>query len=258
MTDLTLAVLLGLAIGFALGAFGGGGSILAVPALVYGLGVSVRQAIPTALLVVALTATAASIAHLRASRVDLAIAARFAAGGVVGSFIGAWVHHLLPEPAILGGLAVVMIAASLGMWRRGRRKADEPAVGPEGSGRVKTRVLFVVIAGASVGLLTGAFGVGGGFLVVPTLALVLGVPTPMAVGTSLVVIAVTALAGLAAHLRLGDVDLALTGAFAAGGLVGAVTGQCTSQRLSSGALASGFALVVAGVGILMLMEVVFA
>lgn len=262
MNDLVLALLFGVAIGFALGAFGGGGSILAVPALVYGLGMSVGQAIPTSLLVVAVTAGAAALAHRRAGTVDVRTAVIFGGAGIAGSFVGAWLHHLLPEGLVLGGLAVVMVGAAAGMWRRGSRPevgAAAPAPWP-GTVALRPRLasrqgLEVLGAGAGVGVLTGVFGVGGGFLIVPALVLVLDLPMPLAVGTSLAVITATAAAGLVAHLGFGGVDVPVAAAFACGGLAGAITGQCTASRLSSGSLAKGFAALVAAIGLLMLVDV---
>lgn len=125
MDDLALAALFGLAIGGALGAFGGGGSILAVPALVYGLGMPVRQAIPTSLQFVGLTAAGAAAAHVRAGTVWFRTAAVFASAGIVGSFAGAWVNHRLDEGLVLGEFAVVMVVASIGMWRRAGRPEPE-------------------------------------------------------------------------------------------------------------------------------------
>lgn len=258
MDDLTLAALFGLAIGGALGALGGGGSILAVPALVYGLGMPVRQAIPTSLLVVGLTAAGAAAAHVRAGTVWFRTAAVFAAAGIVGSFAGAWVNHRLGEGLVLGGLAAVMVVASIGMWRRAGRQEPDPS--PGAATRAVDRVTAhtapkVVVAGLGLGVMTGLFGVGGGFLAVPVMALVLDLPTPVAIGTSLVVIAVNASAGLVAHLGLGPIDVPVAVAFAAGGLLGALGGQCLASRLSSGALGRAFAVFVMVVGGLTLVDV---
>ena len=263
MNDLPLAILFGLAIGFALGAFGGGGSILAVPALVYGLGMSVDQAIPTSLLVVSLTAAVAAWAHRRAGTLDVRTAAVFGGAGIAGSLAGTWLHHLVPDGLVLGGLAVVMVVAAVGMWRRGTRDEDlAPGAGSAGTSTTSVRARLggrrmaaVLGAGAGVGVLTGLFGVGGGFLIVPALVLVLDLPMGIAVGTSLAVIAVTAAAGLAAHLGYGGVDVAVASAFALGGMAGAFTGQCTASRLSSGGLARGFAVLVAVIGVSMLVGV---
>lgn len=261
MSDLALAALFGLAIGGALGALGGGGSILAVPALVYGLGMPVRQAIPTSLLVVGLTAAGAAAAHVRAGTVWFRTAAVFASAGIVGSFVGAWVNHRLDEALVLGGLAVVMVVASIGMWRRAGR--PEPDVSAAGADAVRDRVTAdrlptVLAAGFGLGVLTGLFGVGGGFLAVPVMALVLDLPTPVAIGTSLVVIAVNAFAGLVAHLGLGSIDVPVALVFAAGGLLGALGGQCVASRLSSGTLGRAFAVFVMVIGVLTLVDMVTA
>jgi hypothetical protein len=265
MTDLPLAILFGLLIGAALGALGGGGSILAVPALVYGLGLPVSEAIPTSLLVVAITAVTAAWAHVRAGTVWMRTAVTFASVGVVGSFMGAWLGHRVDGVVVLGGLAVLMVVASVGMWRRGGTPAtpvpDVEASSADGTGvatRARTSVAKlpqVLAAGFGLGVLTGLFGVGGGFLIVPTMVLLLGVPTPAAIGTSLVVISVNAFAGFLAHLGMGPVDLGVAGAFAAGGVVGAFVGQCAGSRVSAGTLSRAFAVLVMAVGSYTLFDV---
>jgi len=264
MTDLPLAILFGLLIGAALGALGGGGSILAVPALVYGLGLPVSEAIPTSLLVVAITAATAAWAHVRAGTVWMRTAVTFASVGVVGSFMGAWLGHRVDGAVVLGGLAVLMVVASVGMWRRGRAPAvadEDRAPSTDGTGvatRARTSVAKlpqVLAAGFGLGVLTGLFGVGGGFLIVPTMVLLLGVPTPAAIGTSLVVISVNAFAGFLAHLGMGPVDLGVAGAFAAGGVVGAFVGQCAGSRVSAGTLSRAFAVLVMAVGSYTLFDV---
>ena len=258
MDDLALAALFGLAIGGALGALGGGGSILAVPALVYGLGLPVRQAIPTSLLVVGLTAAGAAAAHVRAGTVWFRTASVFASAGIVGSFAGAWVNHRLDEGLVLGGFAVVMVVASIGMWRRAGRPEPEMSAAAADATRDRVtadRVPKVLAAGFGLGVLTGLFGVGGGFLAVPVMALVLELPTPVAIGTSLVVIAVNAFAGLVAHLGLGSIDLPVALVFAAGGVLGAIGGQCVASRLSSGTLGRAFAVFVMVIGVVTLVDV---
>lgn len=259
MSDLLLAALFGLVIGGALGAFGGGGSILAVPALVYGLGMPVRQAIPTSLLVVSLTAAGAAAAHVRVGNVWFRTAAVFASAGIVGSFAGAWVNHRLDEALVLGGLAVMMMVASIGMWRRAGRPEPETPAAEAAAARDRVTASSapkVLAAGLGLGVLTGLFGVGGGFLAVPVIALVLDLSIPVAIGTSLVVIAVNAFAGLVAHLGLGSIDVPMALAFAAGGVLGALAGQCVASRLTSGVLGRAFAVFVLVIGGLTLVDVV--
>ncbi|MEO8476656.1 MAG: sulfite exporter TauE/SafE family protein [Actinomycetota bacterium] len=261
MTDLPLAILFGLLIGVALGALGGGGSILAVPALVYGLGLPLREAIQTSLLVVGITAATAAWAHVRAGTVWIRTALAFAGVGVLGSFAGAWLNHRVDEGVVLGGLAVLMVVAAVGMWRRGGTVI--PTVVPLSGGpavdvrerRIGDRLPQVLAAGAGLGVLTGLFGVGGGFLIVPTMVLLVGVPTQAAIGTSLVVISANAGAGFLAHLGMGSVDMAVAAAFAAGGVVGAFVGQCAGSRVSAGTLSRAFALLVLSVGSYTLFDV---
>jgi hypothetical protein len=155
---------------------------------------------------------------------------------------------------VLGGLAVVMVASAVGMWRRGSTAPALLQIEPRGEDRPGERLGRILAVGFGLGLLTGTFGVGGGFLVVPAMALVLALPTRVAIGTSLVVVAINAFAGFVAHAGLAPLDLEVTAAFAVGGLAGAVSGQCVSSRLSSGALARGFAVLVGGIGTVVLVD----
>lgn len=239
--ELGLAALLGLGIGLTLGTLGGGGSILAVPALVYGLGQPVARAVPTSLIVVGLSAAGGAFSHLRGGRVAWRTALGFGAAGIGGAFVGAYLNHLLAEPVVLVGFALLMIIVGVAMLRRPER---EPSAsdGPRG-----TYWARAVGAGAMTGVLTGLFGVGGGFLVVPALVLLLGLPMPLAVGTSLVVIVINAASGVFAHLGYGGFDPALSGVFAAGGVAGAVIGGHFGGRVPAARLSRWFAYLVLAV-----------
>jgi uncharacterized membrane protein YfcA len=261
MTETLLAIAFGALVGLALGSLGGGGSIIAVPALVYGLGLTVHEAIPTSLIAVGLAAAAGALAHRRAGRVLVPIALAFSAAGIVGSVAGAWANHRVADGLVLGGLAVLMVIASVGMWRRAARDAAPAAApvaapgaaDPEGQGAVEVllsvgMVIRIAAVGAGLGFLTGLFGVGGGFLVVPAMALLLGLPTEVAIGTSLAVITVNALAAFVAHVGLGGLDVAIAVVFTIGGLVGAVLGQRLTQHVGPATLGRAFAVLVAALG----------
>jgi uncharacterized membrane protein YfcA len=263
MTEAILSVAFGVVVGLSLGALGGGGSIVAVPALVYGLGLTVHEAIPTSLLAVALAAGVGAWAHGRAGNVRVPVAVAFAAAGIVGSVAGAWASHRLADALVLGGLAVLMVAASVGMWRRARREealVPLTPVGAEPDEEAVTRfdagtVARVAVVGAGLGVLTGLFGVGGGFLVVPAMALVLGLSTRAAIGTSLAVITANALAALAAHVGLGGLNVPVAVTFTTGGLIGAFTGQRLTRRVRPAALGRAFAVLVAALGTFTLIQV---
>jgi uncharacterized protein len=240
-----LAVLLGTVIGLSLGAIGGGGSILTVPILVYIIGQDAHAATATSLAVVGTIAVAGAVPHWRAGRVSLATALPFGAAGIGGAFAGAWANHLLPGWLILGlfGLLMLIVAARM-FFAKAVRPITEAVAKPGGA-----RWMRVVGAGLLVGIMTGFFGVGGGFLIVPALVLVLGLRMREAVGTSLVIIAINSASGLVAHLRYGGIDLAMLGLLAAGGALGAFGGALVSGRLDERRLQRGFAVFVAVLGV---------
>jgi uncharacterized membrane protein YfcA len=240
-----VAVLLGTVIGLSLGAIGGGGSILTVPMLVYIIGQDAHTATATSLAVVGATALAGAIPHWRAGRVSLPTALPFGAAGIGGAFVGAWANHLLPGALILGlfGVLMLVVAARMFFSKRGPFKPKASAA----SGWI--RWARIIGAGLIVGVMTGFFGVGGGFLIVPALVLVLGLSIREAVGTSLVVIAINSASGLLAHLRYGGLDLATLGLFVVGGTLGALAGALVSGRLDEQRLQHGFAVFIAAVGV---------
>lgn len=244
-----LALPFGLAIGLSLGLVGGGGSILALPVLVYVLGEPVKAATTESLVIVGSTALLASLAHLRAGRVRLRTAVAFGAAGVAGSLGGTALNRLVPSRSILLAFAVLLVVAAAAMVRgRGEPRRREIRAGGRGLW------LRVVPAGLATGLLTGFFGVGGGFAIVPALTLLLAVPLPAAVGTSLLVIAITSAGALAAHLGSGGIDWAVAGAFTAAAVAGAAAGSRLGGRARPLRLAQAFAALVVGVAVFLAVE----
>jgi len=246
--QIALALAGGVLVGLLLGLVGGGGSILTVPILVYALGESAHLATGTALAIVGANALIGAWEHGKASRVRLPVGLIFGGIGIVGALAGSWLNHLAPERAVLVGFALLMLAAATAMARvrlRGRQPAPEVHI-----------TWRVTLAGLGVGVLTGFFGVGGGFLIVPALVLVLGLPMRDAVGTSLVVIAINAAAALAGHLRYGGIDLEVTVLFIIGGAVGSVLGSRLSGRLDEERLRQSFAGLVVLVALYILARTV--
>ena len=252
-----IAVPFGLAIGLAVGTLGGGGSVLAVPVLVYILGQSVPEATTASLVVVAAGAVAAGLSHARAGRVCWRHAASFTAAAVPGIALGTVAAQLVSGPLLLAGFALVMLAAAHATWR----KAED--CGPESNPPWERahacpplRLPRDVAAGAAVGFVTGLFGVGGGFLIVPTLAIALAFTMRTAVGTSLVIITATSLVGLGIHLLAGRaVDVDVTTALTLACVTGAVAGAVAAPRIPQRALGRGFALLVAVVASYLLISV---
>ncbi len=215
-----IALTVGLAVfvGVALGLLGGGGSILTVPLLAYVAGMDAKQAIATSLLVVGATSAVGAISHARAGRVQWRTGLIFGAAGMAGAYTGGLLARFIPGTFLLVGFAVMMIATAIAMLR-GRKKVD----GSEGGRPLP--IPKIIAEGLVVGLVTGLVGAGGGFLVVPALALLGGLPMPVAVGTSLIVIAMKSFAGLGGYLSSVQINwtvaLAVTAAAVGGALIGA-------------------------------------
>ncbi|MFI2185350.1 sulfite exporter TauE/SafE family protein [Streptomyces sioyaensis] len=312
------ALACGLLIGLLLGALGGGGSVLAVPALVYLLGQSPHEATAGALVVVTVGAVTGLVCHARAGRVRWAAGTAFGALGTAGSYLGSrWSAALDPTVlmAAFAGLMLVVAAMLLLRGRRAPRAADgarpvgvperraADGAGPSGeassrtadgakpSGEplprtaddaspsaepphlapvpdpvqadplrdprttaaapvhtsptrtrpTRTRPARVAATASAVGLLTGFFGVGGGFVVVPALTLVLGLEMPVAIGTSLLVILINSLTALGTRAGTGTLDWPLLAGFAACAAVGSNLGNRLTARLRPQALTTAFA-----------------
>lgn len=242
-----LAIPIGLLVGLLLGALGGGGSILTVPALVYLLGQDARTATTSSLVIVGITSLIALVPHARAGRVRAVQRLVFGALGTAGSYAGAALSARLSEPALLCAFAALMLVVAVVMYRRSRTAAARDT-GEEGGGEAMLslrplrcacpRVAKVVVTASVVGLVTGLFGVGGGFVLVPALVLALDFAMPIAVGTSLLVIAVncvtalTARVGGAVHLDWGVIGVFAGAAVAASLVGGVVTSRIAPERLT--------------------------
>ena len=195
------AIPLGLAIGLAFGTLGGGGSVLAIPVLVYVLGKSVHSATTASLVIVAAAALAGSLGHMRGGRVCWRHALAFAGPAVAGILAGTAANQKVGGTLLLALFVPVMLA---GAWATWRTVADAD-YGEDVPLRMCPPLWMRrdALAGIGVGLLTGFFGVGGGFVVVPMLVIALGFSMRSAVGTSLVIVSAVSLIALAAHLAAG-------------------------------------------------------
>lgn len=239
MVELLISVALGALVGASLGALGAGGSILTVPALILFLDLSPHEAAATSLIVVGVTAAAAAIAHYRRGAVDLGAALRFAAAGLVASLAGSYLSGGIDARALTLAFAAVMVVAAMFMWRGASNgSASDAATQPN---HVIPRTLA---AGSAVGVLTGVFGIGGGFLAVPALTFALGLGITTAVGTSLVVIAINAAVALVPRLAGGAIEPAITAYFVIGGLIGGLIGTRIAHRVDPARLKRAFALLV--------------
>lgn len=252
---MTAAVGLGLLIGVLLGLLGGGGSILAVPALVYGVGMPLASAIPTSLLVVGVSSASAVLPRLRQQQVQWRLAVVFGGAGAPAAFAGAAVNRLLDPRVVLIGFAMMMVAAGIRMLR------DQVPVGGDCAlpgGRVNWRGCLpkAIGSGVVVGFLTGLFGVGGGFLIIPALVLLLGLPMAVAVGTSLLIIVINSAAGFAAHAGDAQLDYQVAGAFTAAAVIGSLVAARFATRLPADRLRRWFAYLVFAVAAFVIIEAI--
>jgi hypothetical protein len=244
---LVLTVVLAVGIGVSLGLLGGGGSILAVPLLVYVAGLPAKEAIATSLLVVGATSAVGVIPHARADRVRWRTGLIFGAAGMTGAYVGGRLAAYIPGAVLLTGFALMMLATSIAMIR-GRRPRPGKSIPHE------LPVLHVIADGIVVGLVTGLVGAGGGFLVVPALALLGGLPMPVAVGTSLLVIAMKSFAGLAGYLSTVHINWPLAAAVTAAAILGSLAGGKLAGRIPETILRKSFGWFVAAMGIFVLAQ----
>lgn len=248
---------LGFLIGLSLGALGGGGSILAVPALVYGAGQSAKEATTTSLILVGVTALIGVFPHWRAGRVRLVPGVIFGLAGVGGSLLGSSWNRAIDSDVLLLAFSGLMLVVAASMWRRARQPAPAPEPEEERADlltmtrvTVEPAVVFkVVVAGTVVGLLTGFFGVGGGFVIVPALVLALGFTMPEAVGTSLVVIAINSAVALTTRLHGGTLDWSVIIPFMIASLLGMRVGTRLADTKDPRVLQRWFVYLLVGVAL---------
>lgn len=264
-----LSVLSGLLVGFALGLTGGGGAIFAVPLLVYGLAVGPREAAGVSLAAVGCTALTGCLQRWRAGHVELGVGLLFALSGMAGAPLGTWLGGLLPDTLLLLLFAVLMTVVAIRLWLQATRRslaAANPASGSllacrrSADGRMHWSarcVALLAVLGFLTGVLSGLFGVGGGFLIVPALVLFSGMAMHRAIGTSLLVIAFVSLSGVAAHLLGGRLlPLGVTALFVLGGMGGVWLGSRLGRRLSGPRLQQIFAGAILTVAAFMIIKTV--
>ncbi len=246
-----LGLLSGSFVGFSLGLVGGGGSILAVPLMIYVVGVaSPHVAIGTSALAVAINAAANLMSHARAGTVKWSCAGIFAAAGVAGAYGGSTLSKMVDGRQLLALFAILMlVVAGIMFFRRAQ-------AGDAGVQLNRGNLPKLAVAGIGTGTLSGFFGIGGGFLIVPSLMFATGMPIICAIGSSLV--AVTAFGATAAlnYAVSGLVAWRLAATFIAGGVIGGLVGGRLAHTLGGkrGALNMVFAAVIALTAIYMLVR----
>lgn len=236
-----VALFLALIVGLAVGLLGGGGSILTVPIFVYFLRMEVQPAIATSLIIVAVVSLVSAAQHYQKGRVQLKVGLVFGAAAMMGAYGGGRAAHFFPGEVLMLFFALMMGMTAFGMLR-GRPEGSLTALdktvcqGP--------RCLRMAAVGLLVGVITGLVGTGGGFLIVPALVLLGGVPIKEAIGTSLLVIALNALAGFAGHLSHVSIDWHLATMFAMFAVGGSFLGVLAMNLVSAERLRRGFAYFV--------------
>jgi uncharacterized protein len=247
----SLGVASGTLVGFSLGLVGGGGSILAVPLLIYLVGVSdPHMAIGTSAIAVAANAAANLVNHARAGNVKWRCAAVFAVAGIAGAFLGSTLGKLMDGEKLLALFTVIMMVVGALMLKR-RSGGGEASVRLD-----KENLPKLLISGLATGALSGFFGIGGGFLIVPALIFATGMPILYAVGSSLVAVTAFGLTTAANYALSGFVDWSLAGLFILGGIIGGLIGTRSANSLADrkGALNTVFAALIFAVAIYMLVR----
>ena len=263
---LVAALGLGLVTGLVIGALGGGGSVLTVPALVFALGLSAQDATTGSLVIVGITAVVAGVSHARSGNTRWRTGLLLAAAGVPASVLGTRLNRLVDENALLLSFAALMLIAAAGMLLRPHPHLDDdPAEqdagsrGSRGSRGTATAsrsapaisdlnaALRLVAAGLLIGVLTGFLGVGGGFIIVPVLVIALGFSMPTAVGTSLLVIAANSAVALLARVGHSTFEWDVIVPFTTAAVIAALLGRKVADRVAAHTLTRAFAVLLVAV-----------
>ena len=258
----------GAVVGLSLGLTGGGGAIFAVPLLVYGLGVPAREAVGVSLLTVGSTSLVGFVQRAWRGMVEFPTGLLFAGAGMIGAPVGTMLADRIPETVLLGLFSVLMLAIAVRMWR----KAADPTArlhiflddnkgptcrrDPEGKLRLTSRCAMLLgLVGLGAGVLSGMFGVGGGFIIVPALVMFSGMGMQRAIGTSLLVITLISASGTASHLLAGkDLTMTTAGLFTAGSIAGLFAGSGLARRMTGPTLQKVFASAIVVVALFVLLR----
>ncbi|WP_437191718.1 sulfite exporter TauE/SafE family protein [Planctomicrobium sp. SH527] len=266
-----LALIFGAIIGLSLGLTGGGGAIFAVPLLVYGLGMPAKDAVVTSLSAVGIVSMVGFLSHWRRGQVELRTGLLFAIAGMLGAPLGTWIANRLSESVLMLSFAGLMVIAAIRLWQQANQLQPQPVLnktgddcldGPTCQRDVTGELLLnsrcavlLLLVGLVTGVLSGLFGVGGGFIIVPALVLFSGMPIHRAVGTSLMVIVLISVAGVISQISAGrTVPLEVTPWFVLGGVVGLFIGSRIGQRLSGPVLQKVFVVAILAVALFVIMR----
>jgi len=240
-------------IGVLLGLLGGGGSILTVPVLLYLTDLSTKSAIITSLVVVCLTSMIASIRYAKKGKVCWKTGFTFSTSGMPGAYFGGQISAYIPDSILIVMFALIMLLTSTAMIKsKTIQPTDKPLI--KNLCPVNLPVSAILFDGLLVGLVTGLIGVGGGFLLVPALTILAGLPIQAAVGTSLFIIVMQSIAALAGHLNQMSIDLNLTLMVAVCAILGSIVGSGLANKMDAQLLKQGFGVFVLLLGCFILYQ----
>ncbi len=260
-----LGLIFGVIVGLSLGLTGGGGAIFAVPMLVYGLGMDTREAVGVSLVSVGITSLVGFVGRWRTGQVEIRTGLLFAVAGMMGAPLGSWLAGLIPEPLLLTLFAILMLVIAYRMWSKAvtsphpantaclieNPNKDGPSCQRDAEGNLQLTsrcAQLLLLVGVLTGVLSGLFGVGGGFVIVPALITFSGMAMHRAIGTSLLVVTLVSISGVASHLSAGRaIPMDLTSWFVAGGSGGMLLGTQLGRHLPGSTLQKNFAVAILGV-----------
>ncbi|MBS0181170.1 MAG: sulfite exporter TauE/SafE family protein [Nitrospira sp.] len=250
-----LALLSGAIISLSLGLTGAGGSLLAIPLLVYVLKLSLHEATAISLALVGVSAALSLVAYFQTGDVKVRTALVFSPTGAVGGWLGAQGQQLVRSEIILLSFSLLMMVMAIHMWRHSRSESAERR-GTLACADSFPPSCFVKVGsiGLIVGLLSGFFGVGGGFVIVPALSLILGFPVRASIGTSLMIIGVTSIGGIAGHLQFEEIPGGLLATLVLGSAAGIGLGATVGRWLSAEITAKVFAALTIGVAVILMLD----
>lgn len=272
MEILLTSILLGACTGVVLALTGAGGTIIAVPLLIFGLHLVIAEAAPIALLAVCLSSAAGALFAHRQGKVRYRAAGFIAITGVMTAPAGIWLAQKLPNVPLTILFALVLLYVAVDMLRQSKRQNDQAIAGiPDCRPRASSipcqleyaggRLIWtwpcaraLAFSGATAGFLSGLLGVGGGFVVVPALKKAANLPMQFILATSLAVIALISLIGVTFAAILGGMNWTIALPFSAGALTGMLTGRIFAARLAGPKLQQGFAVVAMGVSVGMIIR----
>ncbi|NGZ08439.1 MAG: sulfite exporter TauE/SafE family protein [Nitrospira sp. LK70] len=250
-----LALLSGAIVGLSLGLTGAGGSLLAIPLLFYVLNLDLHEATAISLILVGLSAALSLVGYFLTGDVKVRTALVFSPTGAVGAWFGAQGQQLVRSEVILVLFSLLMMVMAIHMWRHSRSESAE------GRGTLDCADTFppscflkVGSIGLIVGLLSGFFGVGGGFVIVPALSLILAFPMRASVGTSLLIIAFTSIGGIAGHLQFGGIHGGLLATLVLGSAMGIGLGATVGRWISAEITAKVFAALTIGIAVILMFD----